>query len=458
MKRMLVVIPWSEYYIGRTDCPFAEYPERAPEGVVGLVTYLRSKGADVRIVDMQTILRQNEGSTGLAMERLGEICREFVPDVVGFSFFTARFEFASDIFFSLKGCYEESGAELPLMIAGGVHPTLLPEITLRHIPLDALIIGEGERPLEQLLALDSWENIAEIPGVYTPGGGEPRHGAIVENLDELPVPDWSLIDKDYYSQPAHMLSSKQFDRVMPASFSRSCAYRCNFCAHNCFLKARCHSAEYFIGMLDSVAGQCGVDTFIIQDSSIGNFRKEWTKVCRMLIERGAPYRWWANLRANQADEEYLTLLRDAGCIKLFFGFESGSPRILERMGKRITIEQCERAAALCHKLGIEFYTSYIINYFGESDADLRETERLIRRTRPTILAINRFSPIPGSKDYEEHKAQIESAITSLRDWTNLGMLNLSMHFGDMSTERYEEWERHFRELKRKINSHEGFDD
>lgn len=46
---MLFIIPWSEYYIGRSECDFAQYPERAPEGVVRLATYLKNKGAEVRI-------------------------------------------------------------------------------------------------------------------------------------------------------------------------------------------------------------------------------------------------------------------------------------------------------------------------------------------------------------------------------------------------------------------------
>lgn len=455
---MLFVIPWSEYYIGRTDCDFVHFPERAPEGVVGLASYLKSKGAEVKIADMQYLLRINKGSVLSTIDDLWDICCNFAPEVIGFSFFTARFEFASDIFFKIKAKYKESGLPLPIFIGGGVHPTLLPDITLNYIPFDAIIIGEGERPLEKLLSIDSLYNLERIPGVYTVNSISPRHGDAVENLDDLPIPDWNLIDKEYYSQPSHLLSGKSLNRVMPISFSRSCAYRCNFCAHNCFLKARCHSATYFIEMMDRVALQCNVDTFIIQDSSIGNFKKEWSKVCEELIRRGAPYKWWANLRVNQANEEYLRLLRDAGCIKLFFGFESGSQRVLDRMGKLTTVEQCIQTADLCHKLGIEFYTSYIINYFDETDEDLELTDKLIRRTKPTILAINRFSPIPGSKDYELHKEKISESINSLHDWTNLGMLNLPIYFGNMSSKRYAKWEDHFRELKRKINRHEDIDD
>ncbi len=451
MKRMLFIIPWSEYYIGNTNCNFTDEPERAPEGIVGLATYLKAHGVPVKIADMQQMLRCNRGDVDRTLADLWDLCQSFAPDVVGFSFFTARFQFANDIFIDLSERYLRSGISRPLMIAGGVHPTLLPDITLAYMPLDALIIGEGELPLMRLL---SGEPLQQIKGVYFAGKKSTEKADVISNLDDLPFPDWELIDKDFYSQPSHLISNAEIHKAMPITFGRGCMYRCNFCAHNCFLYARSHSADYFIRKMDHVAQQCGVDTFIIQDSSIGNFRKVWTEVCQTLIERGSPYRWWANLRVNQVDEDYLRLLKAAGCIKLFFGFESGSQRILDKMNKRITVEQCRQAAALCHKVGIPFYTSYIANYFGEKEEDLKLTEQLILETRPTSLAINKFSPVPGSIDYDTNAAIITPLINSIQDWTKLGMLNLSILFSDMPQDRFDYWFGHLRSLKKYINTHE----
>ena len=105
---MLFIIPWSEYYIGRSECDFAQNPERAPEGVVRLATYLKNNGAEIRIADMQYLLRKNCGSIAAAVDALWGICLDFTPEVIGFSFLTARFEFASDIFFKIKARYAEA--------------------------------------------------------------------------------------------------------------------------------------------------------------------------------------------------------------------------------------------------------------------------------------------------------------------------------------------------------------
>jgi len=205
-------------------------------------------------------------------------------------------------------------------------------------------------------------------------------------------------------------------------------------------------------MMRATSKQCGVNSFLIQDSSIGNFKKEWSKVCELLISSGTNYNWWANLRVNQVDEEFLRLIKQAGCSKLFFGFESGSQRILERMNKRITTEECYRAAELCHKLDFPFYSSYIVNYFGEEEEDLRSTEEMIQRTRPTALAINKFSPVPGSVDYEKNEELIKPYLTSIHSWTTLGMLLSPVLFGNMPAERFDYWYGHLKSLKSKINN------
>ena len=110
---------------------------------------------------------------------------------------------------------------------------------------------------------------------------------------------------------------------------------------------------------------------------------------------------------------------------------------------------------MCHRLEIPFYSSYIINYFGETEDDLQATEELIMRTRPDSLAINRFSPIPGSVDYDSNEAAISPLLTDIHRWSILGMLAAPLLFGNMPAERFEYWNKRLKQLKYTINSHEG---
>ena len=179
MKKLLIVIPWTRYYVGNRDCPFASSPERAPEGVVGLATYLISKGADVRIADTLYMLRLNDGDTDATLTQLWETCADFKPDVIGFSFFTARFECAAQIFDDLRLRYAHSDtSRQPMFIAGGVHPTLLPQVTLQYMPLDAGVVGEGELPLLDLLG---GKHPREIKGIFLPGDVHVEKANVVWN-------------------------------------------------------------------------------------------------------------------------------------------------------------------------------------------------------------------------------------------------------------------------------------
>lgn len=448
MKSILFVIPWKASLINCTDYDFSQSPERAPENIVSLATYLMQQGARVEIADLNRSLIACNGNVADCLNLLKQQCLRFNPDVIGLSFFTARFEFAADITAYLRSIY---AAKAPLIIAGGVHPTLLPKITYQYIKYDALIIGEGELPLTAIL---NGEPLESIKGVFLPHQDKPVKADYIKDLDVLPFPDWSLINLEFYTQRSHLISYTRLDKVMPLTFSRGCRYRCNFCAHNCFLSARCHSPEYFIEMMHYTARTCGVNSFIIQDSSIGNFKPEWTRICNSLINSGARYNWWANLRVNQVDEDFLRIIKRAGCSKIFFGFESGSQRILDKMNKRITTEQCYNAADLCHKLDIHFYSSYIINYFGEEEEDLHSSEEMILRTRPTSLAINKFSPIPGSLDYDKNEEIISPHLNSIHSWTTLGMLQSPILFGNMPPERFDYWYKYLRTLKNKINNYE----
>lgn len=449
MKSILFVIPWKASSINNSDYDFSQDPERAPENIVALATYLKDKGARVEIADLNRILIASKGNVEVCLSQLKQQCLNFKPDVIGLSFFTARFQYAADITSYLRSIFTDKN---PLIIAGGVHPTLLPTITYEHINFDALVIGEGELPLMSIL---QDEPLTQIKGVFLPNQDKPTRADVIENIDNLPFPNWNLIDMSFYTQASNLISYTQLNRVMPLTFSRGCMYRCNFCAHSCFLSARCHSPEYFVEMMNLTSKQCGVNSFLIQDSSIGNFKKEWSKVCELLISSGAKYNWWANLRANQVDEDFLHLIKQAGCSKVFFGFESGSQRILEKMNKKITTEQCYYAAELCHKLDIPFYSSYIVNYFGEEEEDLRSTEEMILQTRPIALAINKFSPIPGSMDYDNNKELINPHLTSIQSWTTLGMLMSPVLFGNMSSERFDYWFKRLKALKSRINKYEN---
>src|SRR3989337_1791764 len=101
-----------------------------------------------------------------------------------------------------------------------------------------------------------------------------------------------------------------------------------------------------------MAREFSLDAIYFTDSTIGNNRKLIYEFCELMIEHGTAehQEWYANIRPNQVDEEQLKLMWRAGCRFLFYGFESGSQRVLDLMVKGIDVEANYRAAELHNRL------------------------------------------------------------------------------------------------------------
>ena len=82
--------------------------------------------------------------------------------------------------------------------------------------------------------------------------------------------------------------------------------------------------------------------------------------------------------------ELFQKMRQAGVGWLIFGVEAGSPKIVERIGKRFTLEEAERNLEACHRAGIRTYINIIIGFPGETEEDFQQTEDFVRRNRENI--------------------------------------------------------------------------
>jgi anaerobic magnesium-protoporphyrin IX monomethyl ester cyclase len=109
------------------------------------------------------------------------------------------------------------------------------------------------------------------------------------------------------------------------------------------------------------------------------------------------------------DEELVRLLREAGCIRIAFGAESGSQRILDAMNKGTRVEQIRSAAELCRRYDIETYFYIMLGYPGEEWPDIVKTVGLLRDTRPDAFSSTIAYPLPGTDFFEEVKHRLLDA-------------------------------------------------
>jgi radical SAM superfamily enzyme YgiQ (UPF0313 family) len=111
--------------------------------------------------------------------------------------------------------------------------------------------------------------------------------------------------------------------------------------------------------------------------------------------------WICDTRADMISQELLVKMREAGCKTIWFGVESGSPRILEKINKHISLEQTEKAFKMCRKEDIQIACSFILGVPSETIQDMEATLKFAKKLNPELCQFNIFIAYPDSSLYEE---------------------------------------------------------
>ena len=140
----------------------------------------------------------------------------------------------------------------------------------------------------------------------------------------------------------------------------------------------------------------GLLYFSVRDDTFTADKGRVLEICRLLRAEKVPVVWNCQSRVNAVDEEMLLAMKRAGCECIQFGVESGSPRVLKALGKRITPEEVRRAAAAARRAGINCSIYLITGAVGESDADLKSSIELIESIRPHDGQVSPLAYYPGT--------------------------------------------------------------
>jgi len=320
--------------------------------------------------------------------------------------------------------------ELPV-IWGGWHPSLFPlEVLAEAECVDVVVCGQGEATLRELIEcyLDGWD-AAGVAGIALRVDGEPRMTAArpLVPYGEFPAADYSLLPVERYFTRKNR---RQLDYVT----SVGCHYRCRFCADPAVFK-RQRSAiplDRVVAELSELAGRFGVEDVNFQDETFFSNRPWTVELATRLIACGSPFSWAATMRADQGarltDHDFALLAR-SGLRKLLIGVEAGSSRMLERLGKDITLNQIETVARYSQKYDIAATYPFIFGIPGEQPADVEASLRLARRlksmnwrnTTPFFF----FKPYPGSELSSDVVAEGYELPKTLDEWSRFDYVTTS---------------------------------
>ena len=142
-------------------------------------------------------------------------------------------------------------------------------------------------------------------------------------------------------------------------------------------------------------------------------KKRIHEMCDEILRRGLKFEWIANTRADCVDYPLLKHMHRAGCRRIYYGWESGSQRMLDVLKKDLTPEAIIQAAKMTRRAGIWAKVYLIVGSPGETPQDIEETERVLRMAAPDLVRVSVFNPLIGTESWDNYQANID--LTDLRD-------------------------------------------
>jgi radical SAM superfamily enzyme YgiQ (UPF0313 family) len=170
-------------------------------------------------------------------------------------------------------------------------------------------------------------------------------------------------------------------------------------------KYRKRSLNSMLAELDYIRERAPyVKELMIDDDTFTFDLKRVQEFCEHKLAGGYTINWCANVRPNITDVKLLKLMRKAGCRAIVAGYESGSPEILKRIKKGITVERMEAFAEAARKAGIQVHGDFIIGLPGETPETIEQTFRAALRLKPATMQVSIALPLPGTEFYNWLKA------------------------------------------------------
>jgi anaerobic magnesium-protoporphyrin IX monomethyl ester cyclase len=365
-------------------------------------------------------------------EKLRRELEEYQPQIVGVTCVTLNYLIARRM---LKVC-KAFDPDI-FTVIGGPHVTFALEETLLGAPwIDAIVIGEGERTLVELVrAAAEDKDVRHVPGIAFADGNvvvktPPR--PLIEDLDQLPLPARELLPMARY---------RALGTPCTVITSRGCPYSCIFCSgHRMFgPRVRFRSPGLVVDEIEKLHRDFGLAKINIVDDTFTLNHRHTRAVCEEMLRRNLKMQWSVFARVDRISEDLAQLMSRAGCEWLLFGVESADEGILKTVKKGITPDQVRRGVKIAAEAGINVFNSFILGLPGESWDTARKSlafgDELCHKYGARY-GFHMLSPLPGTEIYERAK---DYGIRILsRNWARYNANEPITETATMSTEMVEE--------------------
>lgn len=352
--RVLFISPELKY---NTDTP------PMPLGLMAIGTYLKQNGHTVKIFNRS-----------IHTDSLSKLYGEFAPDIVGVSIISTRM--VKD---AVKVSEFFKAKNIPV-VWGGIFPSTMPEVILKEDYVDYVSIGEGEKTWKELLdALENKTDLSEVKGLAFRQNGKITVNPEREFMkpEEIPIIDYSLVNiEDYTNNYGENIGT---DMIWLYS-AKGCPHQCSFCYNKAFNKCRYRRrpVESYMEEIKYLLENTKVNSIFFADEIWCHSKKDLRERCEQMKKFNLDFTWGCFMNIGILDYEDYKYMYDCGCRLIYFGIESGSQDILDKVKKPIQSSLAVAEIEACSKAGIYPFVSFIIGFPDETREELKKTADMLK--------------------------------------------------------------------------------
>lgn len=347
-------------------------------GLCSLSSVLKKNGHKVSLIDLRNLN---------GWDHFAAAVRNSEADIFGITVMSVDFNTAVKCAEVIKNV----DGKKPVVF-GGPHPSIAPQEVLENKNIDFVICGEGEISFLALvndIAQGKSKSIERLINSQRP------------DLDELP-----FVDRELFFSPEEPFVEMLKPPFVTIIAGRGCIYNCNYCqpAEKKIFgpNVRRRSVANIISELKELHWKFGFNSFMFHDDCLTEDKKWIEDFCYEYKKNWFKKQFVCQSRADLIckDRQTIKMLKDIGLTLMIIGFESGSQRILDFIGKGTKIEQNFEAVKICRNLGIKIWANYMLGLPGETKEEQMMTLRMIKKIRPYHCSPAYYTPHPGSRLFD----------------------------------------------------------
>ncbi|MBT6600609.1 MAG: radical SAM protein [Nitrospina sp.] len=315
-----------------------------------------------------------------------------------------------------------------IFIAGGEHPTALPDQVLNSGAFDAVVMGEGEETfLEMINKIKNNEPWQDVDGIcYLNNQNHIIKNVArkrVRNIDNFPYPDWDEWSIEEYISH-NQVTGINLGRSIPILGSRGCPYACTFCSNEDMWTRQyiMREGKSLANEMEFMKNKYSLTGFSFMDSTFVVNRKKTLDFCNEVIKKdmNITYQIPAGTRCEAFDVELAKKLEESGLKNLALAPESGSEMIREVTKKQIKIDDFFRVVKIFQKVNITVGCFVVIGFPEDNISTLKESLAMIRKLAVLgvdDITVSKFTPYPGSPLFNQFRENgvIDDKLEELAD-------------------------------------------